>query len=229
MINFSITKPYPRFTAIFSVGALLCLSLLSQIAFTQTVNPSLLQRVRQLIGLSRSIAAGGSRSADVESVCVITPSALVDGNGQAHALVPLPKPSILAAGQLSEVRIERDGQMLWRQRASSSSSITGIIAWPIDPIKPGEHLTLLLRPSGASSSDFARITLIGASDSEMKANQALLDKPGINDLKLLQVVDEALRNHQVATAMTLLFAFENPGSVEMDMLKREILMRGCAS
>jgi hypothetical protein len=210
-------------------GALLSLTLGAPAALAQTpaAKPSLLQRIRQLIGLNRPIAAGGSRSSAALAVCVITPRTELDAKGQARALVPLPRPTILAAGPLNEVRIDRDGQPIWRQRASSTTAIEGPISWPLEPIGPGEQLTLLLRPRGASGGDFARIELTGASASEMEANQSLVTGLGGDAKAWLSAVDSALDRQQVPLAWALLFAPQDPRSNELDALRREVLQRGC--
>lgn len=196
-------------------------------ALADATKPTLLQRIRALIGLNRPIAAGGSRSAQALQVCVITPRTEIDEAGQAQALVPLPRPTILAAGPLNEVRIDRDGQRLWSQKASSTQAIEGPIHWPIEPIQPGEQLTLLLRPRGASGGDFAVIKLKGAPAGEMTAHEALISRLGGDAAAWLQAVDDALDRDQVPLAWALLFAPEDPSSETLDGLRREVFSRGC--
>lgn len=209
------------------VGVVLAGSLLSPSAWAETVRPTLLQRIRALIGLNRPIAAGGSRSAQALQVCVITPRTEIDEAGQAQALVPLPRPTILAAGPLNEVRIDRDGQRLWSQKASSTQAIEGPISWPIEPIQPGEQLTLLLRPRGASGGDFAVIKLQGAPAAQMTANEALVSRLGTDAMAWLQAVDDALDRDQVPLAWALLFPPQEPRSDALDRLRREVFSRGC--
>ncbi len=209
------------------VGVVLAGSVLSSSALAESVRPTLLQRIRALINLNRPIAAGGSRSAQALQVCVITPRTEIDGTGQALALVPLPRPTILAAGPLNEVRIDRDGQRLWSQKASSTQAIEGPIRWPIEPIKPGEQLTLLLRPRGASGGDFAVIKLQGAPAAKMAAHEALISGLGLAAAAWLQAVEGALERDQVALAWALLFAPQEPRSDALDGLRREVFTRGC--
>ena len=209
------------------VAGLLSSGLLTQAAVAQSAKPTLLQRIRALIGLNRPIAAGGSRSSAALAVCVITPRTELDAKGQAQALVPLPRPTILAAGPLNEVRIDRGDRPVWRQRASSTQAIEGPISWPLEPIQPGEQLTLLLRPRGASGGDFARIQLTGASATEMSSHQALVDQLGSDAKAWLKAVDTALDRNQVPLAWALLFAPQDPRSAELDELRREVLRRGC--
>ena len=212
------------------VGALLTLALgaPAALAESQPVKPTLLQRIRRLIGLNRPIAAGGSRSSPALAVCVITPRTELDTNGLARALVSFPRPTILAAGPLNEVRIDRDGQPIWLQRASSKAAIQGAIGWPIAPIQPGEHLTLLLRPRGASGGDFARIELTSANASEMKANQALVARLGRDANAWLMAVDQALDEGKVSLAWGLLFNPQSPESTSMNDLRKTIKEQACS-
>ncbi len=208
-------------------SAVLSGTLLISPAMAETAKPTLLQRIRALIGLNRPIAAGGSRSGNGPAVCMITPRTEIDQKDQAQAVVPLPRPTILAAGPLNEVRIDRNGKPVWRQRASSTQAIEGPISWPIEPIKPGENLTLLLRPRGASGGDFAVIHLTGAAAAEMSTNEALTARLGVDAAAWLQAVEGALDRDQVALAWALLFAPQDPRSQELDDLRREVFSRGC--
>jgi hypothetical protein len=97
----------------------------------------------------------------------------------------------------------------------------------VEPIQPGEQLTLLLRPRGASGGDFARIQLTGASASEMSSHQALVEQLGSDAKAWLKAVDTALDRNQVPLAWALLFAPQDPRSAELDELRREVLRRGC--
>lgn len=210
-------------------AGLLSSVLLPQTAVAQTGRPTLLQRIRQLIGLNRPIAAGGSRSSASLSVCLITPRTTLDSQGQPTALVPLPSPTILVAGPLNEVRIDRGGSLAWQQRASSTAAIEGPIPWPIEPIQPEERLTLLLRPRGASGGDFARIQLTGASTAAMASNQALLLRLGRDPNAWRQSIDAALDRNQAPLAIALLAATDGPISAELQALRRELIRQGCSS
>ncbi len=105
--------------------------------------------------------------------------------------------------------------------------LEGPISWPVEPIQPGEQLTLLLRPRGASGGDFARIQLTGASTTEMSSHQALVEQLGSDAKAWLKAVDTALDRNQVPLACALLFAPQDPRSAELDELRREVLRRGC--
>jgi hypothetical protein len=203
--------------------------LLTAPALAEQKKPSLLQRIRQLIALNRPIAAGGSRSGTPLEVCVITPRTELDAQGRAHAVVALPRPVILAAEPLNEVRIDRNGRRAWRQRASSTQPIEGPVNWPLEPIQPGESLQLLLRPRGAAGSEFAVVTLTGAPAAEMAAHEALVARLGMDASAWLAAIDQALERQQTALAWALLFAPQDPRSEELDGLRREVFSRGCGA
>ena len=191
--------------------------------------PSLLQRIRALIGLNRRIpvAAGGSRGGGAAAVCVIAPRTSVDSQGRATAVVPLPRPTILAAEPLNEVRILRGQQLLWQQRASSTQAIEGPIGWPLAPMQVGEELTLQLRPRGAGGGDFAEVTLKGAQKAEWQAAEAQVQRLGANPAAWLQAVDRALSQGQVPLAWALLYSPQDPRSSELDGLRQEVYRNGC--
>ena len=208
---------------------LLTLVLLAQAAHGQTPKPTLLQRIRQLIGLNRPLSAGGSRSSTALSVCLIQPSAEVDANGETRALVPISRPTILTTGPLNEVRLERGGQVVWRQRASSTAAIEGPIRWPLEPIQPQETLTLLLRPRGASGGDVVRVVLSGASAAEMQANDEHIRQLDRDPQAWLAAIAQALDHQQQPLASALLFSPQAPKSLELERLRQQVMHGGCGS
>ena len=170
-------------------AVLLAIVLGSNGALAESSQKTLVQLIRELIGIDRDIAAGGSRSPDDPSICLISPRAEVNSEGKVSAVVPVPMPTLLTAGPLSEVRIYREGLAVWREVASTTTAIEGPLYWPVEPVKPNERLTVWLRPRGASGGDFAKITLIGDSQASMNVNQRLLAEIGEDPrswLKLLK-------------------------------------------
>jgi hypothetical protein len=160
-----------------------------------------LQLVRRLLGIPQRVAVGGSRASQDSAVCLISPVA--------GSPVPLPQPTLLAAGELNEVRLQRGDEVLWRQRASSTTPIIGPIPWPIAPMKPGETLRLRLRPRGASGADFAAITLTAASEQTLAQTTALLQSLGSDRQRWSQAIDQASSTNP-ALAMALLTSPQAP-------------------
>ncbi|WP_411871951.1 hypothetical protein [Vulcanococcus limneticus] len=184
--------------ALFAPGLL---TAVGQAAPTQraVAPPTPLQIVRRLLGLPQRVAVGGSRSSSALAVCLISPAittseptpAAGDGAERPLALVPLPAPTLLAAGPLSEVRLERDGVILWRQLASSTQPITGPIPWPLAPLKGGETLQLRLRPLGASGADLATVSLKAATSADLQRAGDGIRALGSSRERWVQAIDQA--------------------------------------
>jgi hypothetical protein len=186
-------------------------------------NATLVERLRRLLNLSPPLAVGGSRSGAGSAVCVISPRFQHHADGRAIAAVALPQPTLLAAEPLNEVRLIKDGRIVWQQRASSTEPIEGPIPWPLQPLQPGESVLLRLRPRGASGSDFADIQLVAASKVEQQRAQALLnDEPS----RLAAIEAEASAGRAVL-ASELLFAPLDQAPEAIQLLRRELIEQGC--
>ena len=167
---------------------LLAIVLGGNAALSQSSQTSLIQFIRQMIGIDH-IAAGGSRVQRVQSICLITPRTEINSDGEYIATASVPMPTLLTAEPLNEVRIYRRGEMVWKDVASSTAAIEGPINWPIEPVKPEEELMLYLRPRGASGGDFVKITLLGDSKASMNANQKILAEIGEDPLEWVKELE----------------------------------------
>jgi hypothetical protein len=206
-----------------AVPLLMALHLLAIAPAAEARRPTLLQRLRELIGLNPRQAVGGSRGASAKSVCLISPR-LESSGSLPTAVVTLPSPTLLAAGELNEVRLEQGGRLLWQQRASSTTPISGPIAWPLPPLSPGQEMLLRLRPRGASGGDFADIKLQAGSADQQREAQALLADPA----QRLQAVEAAARKGRYELASELVFAPLSSPSKELEALRQELLAAGCS-
>lgn len=208
-----------------AVPLLMALHLLAIAPAAEARRPTLLQRLRELIGLNPRQAVGGSRGASAKSVCLISPR--LEASPEASrptAVVALLSPTLLAAGELNEVRLEQGGRLLWQQRSSSTTPISGPIAWPLPPLSPGQEMLLRLRPRGASGGDFAEIKLRAGSADQQREALALLADPA----KRLQAVEAAARKGRYALASELVFAPLSSPSKELEALRQELLAAGCS-
>lgn len=206
---------------------------------TDQPSRTVLQKIRALLGLNRPILAGGSRSSAELEVCVISPpfdtaaasgSRGAKGSGDlagAVATVPLPRPLLLVQGPLSELRLQRGEELLWRQRSSSISPIEGPISWPLPPLQPGERLRWLIRPTGAAGGDFAAVTLVGASALEMKRGEALVEQLGRDGGAWIKAIENELDRGNAPMAMALLFYPQDQEEAQLDALRREVLENSC--
>ena len=173
-----------------------------------------------------SCRAAVAQLADLE-VCVITPRTRLSGEGQATAEAVLPRPTLLMAGPLQELRILSAGRLLWQQRAAAGRVLVGPFSWPLPPMTGGEHYTLLVQPPGAPDNTFARIDLRAASAAQLRTNQQRLQRLGSDPAAWLLAIDSALAAGQVTWAWALLYAPQDPRSPDLDALRREVYQRGC--
>ena len=157
-------------------------------------------------------------------VCVIVPR-LAEDNGL--TIVPLSRPTLFTAGPLLQIRIERDGRLVWHLDAPADGLIQGPIGWPLAPIKPDERLSLLLRPPGAAVDAFAVVPIRGANASVLQRNAALVASLGQDPAAWLGAVLQQRDRGDLALALALLFAFEGPSSRQLDSLRLEVFRRGC--
>jgi hypothetical protein len=173
---------------------------------------SVIQKLRDFLGLNPPVAVGGSRSSGELSACLLSP-----WPGQP---VGVSTPVLLAEGPLNELRLEQGDQLLWQLRASSTQAIEGPVAWPIRPLQPGEVITLKVRPRGASGGDFATYTLRTADAATLQTNQRQLDALG-SDPKAWSRVIESLGPKQASQAAALLSSPMAPAGLRQSL--------GCSS
>ncbi|MEB3321139.1 MAG: hypothetical protein VKI63_09405, partial [Cyanobium sp.] len=157
------------------------------------------------------------------SICLISPPLTQTSHALPEATSALRRPTLLTAEALNELRIERDGQILWRQRATSTKALEGPILWPLDPLQPGERLTLWLRPRGSSGGDFAKVALIPADSRQQQHAQTLLNYPGGR----LVAVQAAAAAGDDRLALELLYAPLDPVPQAVAQLRQTLLHQAC--
>ena len=187
------------------------------------IPPTLLQRIRQLLGLVQPVAAGGSRG-DSKQLCLISPYVTSTQQG---AVTPTATPTLRVRQPLNEVRIEKDGRTIWRKVASSSQAINGLISWPLAPMQPGERLELVLRARGASGADLARVPLQAASAEVLAQTRAVLDEITQNPQAWESAMGQALQSNNKALAMVLLNARSSEASGSDGALEQLIQSTAC--
>lgn len=142
-------------------------------ALVQAQGASLLQRLRDLLGIQRPLAVAGSRSPSLgEGLCVISPWPAGTEGTTALALTPSGVPPIATSAPLAELRILRDGQLIGRLQASSRDPILTPLAWPGAPIPPGGSVELVLRPLRSSDAVRLRLRRAGRGDAPAVLRQA---------------------------------------------------------
>jgi hypothetical protein len=143
------------------------------------------------------------------------------------ASVPLPAPTILSTDSLEELRIERDGELLWQRQAEKDLPIEGPIPWPLPPLRPGERLVLMLRPKGVPAGEYALIILQGDRAERMRWAQAELERLGKDTSAWWLAIRQAFDREDLSLGLALLFAFDGPSSPRLDNLRREVFLAGC--
>ncbi len=190
--------------------------------------PSLLEQIRELVGIGTPSAVGGSRSSSDGSVCVVSPGASAAEIGSGSSLRALvSRPTIVVKGPLNELRLENQDGILWQKLASSTKSIEGPIAWPIQPLSPNQRLTLRVRPKGASGGDFASYNLVAGSSEVMSETEAKIRKLG-SDLQAWRgAIQSALNTKQQGLALALLFSDKAPEGSAIKQLQSTVIQRAC--
>ena len=137
---------------------------------------SLMGRIRTFLGVQRrSVSVGGTRSGAAQSVCLLAPGPVEPSRSGASVRVLDPQPALVLGTPLNEIEIRRGRTVLWTQLASSKAPISGRLAWPLPPLKPGEQVQLAMRPKGAAGGDWEVVTLEGA-PAEDQHHHARADK-----------------------------------------------------
>lgn len=167
------------------------------------------------------------RPADPVAVCVVAPRVEPVAEGDAVGFVPTPTPQLVVVEPLLELRIERQGRLVWRQSAAAGQALRMPLAWPLEPIGPGEVLLLRLRPEQAAEGAFAHVQLVGASAERMASTAALIRSLGQRPLAWLAAIEAALEAEDVPLAWTLLFAPQLPDAPDLTALRAEVVRRGC--
>ena len=137
------------------------------------------------------------------------------------------QPTIVVKGPLNELRLENQDGILWQKLASSTKSIEGPIAWPIQPLSPNQTLTLRVRPKGASGGDFASYNLVAGSSEVMSEMEAKIRKLGSDPKAWQGAIQTALNAKQQGLALALLFSDKAPERSATKQLQQAVIQRAC--
>ena len=180
-----------------------------------------------LLALALALSAAVRGTDLPAAVCVVSPRVEALSQGDARGEVPLPSPELVVIEPLQEVRIERGGRLVWRREARPGQWIQGPLAWPVAPIAPGEDVLLRLRPRLAPEGAYAHVELIGAQAERMAAAEALVGSLGDQPSAWGAAIEAALVAGDVPLAWALLFHPRVPADPELQLLRTEVIQRGC--
>lgn len=195
---------------------------------TKPPQPSLLEQIRELVGIGTPSAVGGSRSSSDASVCAISPGTSGASAKHSPTLTALvSRPTIVIQGPLNELRLENQDQILWQKTRSSTERIEGPISWQIQPLKPNQTLTLRVRREGDSGSDFASYTLVAGSPKAMAETESKIQKLGTDPKVWESAINAALNSNQQGLAFAILFSDKTPKSNDIKQLQSIVIQRAC--
>ena len=176
------------------------------------------------------------------SLCVITPRITDPGGRPPAALVAVSRPTLFVVEPLIELQIFEGNRLLWRQGppagsarppagapfgALPSGTIEGPVPWPLAPIRPGQALTLQLRPLEGGPAAFAVVRLIGSPAGQLARGDALLAGLGRDPHHWRLAVEAAMERGDLPLASALLFAFEGPSAADLDALRITVIRSSC--
>lgn len=167
------------------------------------------------------------RPVDPVAVCVVAPRVEAVTEGDAIGLVPAPMPLLVVVEPLLELRIERQGLLVWQQLAPAGRPFRAPLAWPLAPIAPGEVVLLRLRPEQAAEGSFAQVQLVGADAERMARTAGLILSLGQSPPSWLAAIETALEAGDVSLAWALLFDPQLPDAADLVALRNEVVRRGC--
>lgn len=157
-----------------AIGALLLSADLA--AQAAPLRMSVLQRLRDMLGLQRPVAVAGTRSGwfsaaplnqDAGGLCVLSPWR-GDSSQPSMAWTTTGAPPILSREPLAELEIYDGIVLLVRIRAPGKTALAQPLRWPLPPLDPGQTRTLRLRAIGQDRRDVF-ITLNRSSDQDSLA------------------------------------------------------------
>jgi hypothetical protein len=111
--------------------------------------------------------------------------------------------------------------------ALPSGAIEGPIPWPLPPIRPGQTLTLRLRPLEGGPAGFAVVRLIGSPASQLRRGDTLMAGLRRDPHRWRLAVEAAMERGDLPLASALLFAFEGPSAADLDALRLTVIRSSC--
>lgn len=195
-----------------------------------------------LVPLNLPAAASREPSAAAISLCVITPR-ITDPSPQIPAAeVAISRPTVFVIEPLIEMQILEGSHLRWQRRAGDGSpspaagaaitalpaaTLEGPIPWPLPAIRPGQILTLRLRPPGTGPDAFAVVRLVAPAGPRLAQGDTVLASLGRDPSRWLAAVETALAGGDLSLASALLFSFEGPSSPDLDELRLRVIRSSC--
>lgn len=152
-----------------------------------------------------------------------------------RALVPTSRPTLFLREPLTELRIEAGTPstapgriaLLWSWEGQMGEPLEGPQPWPLEPLQPGQTVTVRMRPLGATSDHFASIELEAAGAQRLQAGDQLLASLAGRPAAWRPTIDDLLEKGDRSLATALLYATEGPNAPDLNDLRRVVAQQSC--
>lgn len=161
-------------------------------------------------------------------LCVLSPRVEPVDEADAFGEVPTAFPTLLVVEPLQQVRVETaQGRLLWSRQAAAGRPLALPLFWPLPPLQPGQSVLLRLQPLGAAADAFAHVRLRAAGPARMASTASLMRTLGQRVDAWMAAINRALDSGDVPLAWALLYARQAPVAEPLQVLRRQVLQRGC--
>ena len=161
-------------------------------------------------------------------LCVLSPRVEPIDEADASGEVPTAFPTLLVVEPLQQVRVETaQGRLLWSRQAAAGRPLALPLFWPLPPLQPGQSVLLRLQPLGAAADAFAHVRLRAAGPARMASTASLMRTLGQRVDAWMAAINRALNSGDVPLAWALLYARQAPVAEPLQVLRRQVLQRGC--
>ncbi len=193
--------------------------------------PRLVENIAMLSGNPIEMSAYKTRNSDSGvpiEICLLTPNVITTSK-KPVAKINIDRPIIFPLEPLNEIKVYRNGELLWREGRTSTTKLIGLVPWPseIVPIRANEKLLLSIRKEGSSPGEEAYIYLQANSQASFQKLSDLENSLGNKKSKWISTINKQLKNNQ-NLALTLLFSEKAPNSKVLDQARATVLSKeGC--
>ncbi len=144
-------------------------------------------------------------------VCLLTPEFKnFESSPLPIAFVSVDRPLIFLINPLKELKISKNGIVVFRKLAPLNKKIEGPIPWPLkDSIQPNEIFEISFRPTGSPPGSWAKSQVKLDPKNSIQDLDLLIDSLGKNQSEWIKRINRELKKDK-GLALTLLFSKRSP-------------------
>ena len=189
----------------------------------QLLRPKLIGGIASLTpGSYEVVSSTRSFASQKNSICLLTPLARTNANDELEAIINIDKPLIYSLKPLNEIKISKNGNVIWSKTASSKNKVTGPLNWPIKEINEENKYQLSIRPSGSGIGSNVIINLKIDDKKPFFKIREIENKLGKSKRRWIKFVDRNLENNR-NTSLSILLSENAPDSNILEKAKKEII------